>query len=134
MASVLVVDDVDVVRMVLRRMLARAGHSVIEAGDAATARTLMKENRFDIVITDIWMPGEDSLNFIQEVKAAQPGLPVIAVTGGAPRAPVGFSFDAAFNAGADRILLKPIAMDELLENLAALLAAPTRHPPLTVGG
>ena len=124
MASVLVIEDVDVVRVVLCRMLVRAGHNVTETGDAATARTLIKQNRFDIVITDIWMPGENSISFIQEVKAAQPKMPVIAITGGAPRASTEFSHNTALSAGADRILLKPIAKDELLENLADLLSAP----------
>jgi CheY-like chemotaxis protein len=113
-----VVDDVDVVRLVLRRMLVKGGHSVIEAGDTAAAKALLREGRCQVVVTDLWLPGGDGVSLIREIKANWPRILVVAMTGGAPSMPTALSFEAAAKAGADRFLLKPIARDELLEAVA----------------
>jgi CheY-like chemotaxis protein len=121
MASVLLVDDVGVVRMTLRKFLERGGHSVTECigGDQAAER--LKSARFDIIVTDLWMPEGDGLDFIRKVKEAGGAkIPIVAVTGGAPRAPNQFSVEQAIQAGADKVLMKPVAKDELLNTVTEL--------------
>ena len=120
MASVLLTDDVAVVRMTVRRFLERGRHRVEECGSAAEAEALLGSRPFDILVTDLWMPGRDWLTLIGWVKAHKPGLPIIAITGGAPRAPQLFSMEEAARVGADRVLMKPVGMQELLAAISAL--------------
>ncbi|QEE41116.1 MULTISPECIES: response regulator [unclassified Methylobacterium] len=120
MASILLTDDVPVVRMTVRRFLERGQHRVEECSSAAEAETLLAGRPFDLLVTDLWMPGRDGLTLIGWVKANRPGLPIIAITGGAPRAPQLFSMEEAARVGADRVLMKPVGMQELLAAVSAL--------------
>ncbi|MCJ2056427.1 response regulator [Methylobacterium sp. J-048] len=127
MASVLLTDDVPVVRMTVRRFLERGQHTVLECASAAEAEALLSSRPFDILVTDLWMPGRDGLTLIGWVKANRPGLPIIAITGGAPRAPQLFSMEEAARVGADRVLMKPVGMQELLAAISALAPAAARE-------
>lgn len=121
MARILLVEDVDVVRSVLRRMLERCGHGVTEAADGRQALACLEAGAFDVLVTDIWMPGMDGISLITAAKSLVPGLRIIAVSGGAPRAPQAFSIQEALGAGADDSLLKPIDRDELMRAVNRLL-------------
>lgn len=121
MANILLVEDVPVVRMVLKRMLERAGHSVSEAADGGEALVCLAGGRFDLVVTDIWMPNVDGISLIGRARQSNPGVRIIAVSGGAPRAPQDFSIREALSAGADQALLKPVDKSELLGAVNALL-------------
>jgi CheY-like chemotaxis protein len=114
MVAVLLVDDVVVVRMTLRKILERGGHAVIECSGGNEAIGCLKSAHVDVVITDLWMPDGDGLEFIRKLKAAGSAIPVIAITGGAPRAPAEFSVEQAISAGANKVLMKPVGKDELL--------------------
>ncbi|MCJ2069374.1 response regulator [Methylobacterium sp. J-030] len=127
MASILLTDDVAVVRMTVRRFLERGHHTVQECGSAAEAEELLGSRPFDILVTDLWMPGQDGLTLIGWVKAHKPGLPIIAITGGAPRAPQLFSMEEAARVGADHVLMKPVGMQELLSAVATLAPSDTRE-------
>ncbi|MBF0335047.1 MAG: response regulator [Alphaproteobacteria bacterium] len=121
MARILLVEDVEVVRQVLRRMLERSGHEVTEAGDGQQALTHLAARGFDLMVTDIWMPGMDGIGLIGEAKRRNPGLRIVAVSGGAPRAPQAFSIQEARSAGADVALLKPVDRAELMRAVDGLL-------------
>lgn len=125
MSHILLVEDVEVVRRVLRRMLERSGHDVAEAGDGRQALERLATEAFDLVITDIWMPEMDGIALIGEAKRRNPRVRIIAVSGGAPRAPQAFSIEEARSAGADDTLLKPVACDELIRAVARLLPTGT---------
>ena len=75
MAQILVVDDVAVVRMVIGKILKRAGHTVEEAasGDQALERVTIRAP--DAVVTDLWMPGSDGLSLIPPCSLAFRRLP-----------------------------------------------------------
>ncbi|MFL9826713.1 response regulator [Rhodoplanes sp. SY1] len=122
MASVLLVDDVMIARYTLRLFLERGGHSVTECGGGDEAIPILSAQRFDVLVTDVWMAGGDGLSLIRRIKTAELGLPVVAVTGGAPRAPQEYSVDEAQKAGADRVLMKPVGLDELLRAVAEVTA------------
>src|SRR5271155_1643555 len=85
MTRILVVDDVPVVRLVICKILRRAGHVVQEAANGDDAMVLVKTVAPDAVITDLWMPGSDGLSLIRAMKIAYPTIAVIAMTGGSPR-------------------------------------------------
>ncbi|MDO9428501.1 MAG: response regulator [Methylobacterium sp.] len=122
MASVLVVDDIPVVRMTIRKFLERGGHRVVECGSTAEAIAALTTQAVDLIVTDLWMPGQDGLALIRHAKSRPRPLPLVAVTGGAPRAPQLFSTEEAVRAGADRVLMKPVGMRELLACVTELLA------------
>lgn len=123
MASILLIEDVDVVRLVLKRILERGGHQVTEATDGVEGLRLFESGRFDVVVTDIWMPGGDGLTFIKSVRAKRPTARIVAVSGGAPRAPMTFSLSEAEAAGAGAVLLKPVDRTELLDAVNKALQA-----------
>ena len=79
--TILVVDDLKGVRQVLSALLKKAGYEPIEAEDGPSALELAKANAFDAVLLDIRMPGMDGFEVLQGLKALDPDLPVIMVTG-----------------------------------------------------
>ncbi|CCG42355.1 response regulator [Magnetospirillum molischianum] len=121
MASILLVDDVMVVRMTLRKFLERGGHTVQECDNGLEAIGHLNSGRFDVVLTDIWMPGGNGVDLIRTLKETGIKTRVIAITGGAPRAPQEYSMEEAQKAGADGVLLKPVTKDELLSAVAAVM-------------
>jgi len=79
--KVLVVDDDPVVGRSFDRVLSGKGYAVITAGDGEEALRKLNEEAYDVVFTDIKMPGMSGLEVAEQVKARQPWLPVVIVTG-----------------------------------------------------
>jgi CheY-like chemotaxis protein len=127
MKCVLVVDDVPAIRLVLKKILSRAGYSAIEAGDGAEALSLLGTCRPDVVVTDIWMPGVDGLQLLETLKREWPGIAVVAMTGGAPQKSQEASLERARNSGATQLLMKPIDKDELVAAVKQALNASDRQ-------
>ena len=123
MARVLVVDDVPVVRLVIAKILRRAGHDVREAGNGDEALASFKAGKPDAIVTDLWMPGSDGLSLIHALKQDFPGIAVVAMTGGSPRDSQELSLRKAQEAGVALILLKPIDKDELVAAVGQALAS-----------
>lgn len=123
MACVLVVDDVPVVRLVICKILRHGGHSVIEAADGVEALQQLRNHRPDAVLTDLWMPGLDGLGLISTLRRDYHDLPVVAITGGAPNAPLEASIATAFEHGVSSVVIKPVDKDELIAAIDAALAA-----------
>lgn len=131
MGAILLVDDVMIARYTLRLFLERGGHVVTECSGGDEAMPLLVGRHFDVLVTDVWMAAGDGLQLIRRVKESGMTIPVIAVTGGAPRAPQEFSADEAQKAGADRVLMKPVGLEELLRAVADVTAD---HQPRAQGG
>jgi two-component system phosphate regulon response regulator OmpR len=112
----LVVDDDDRIRELLKEYLARAGFRVTAAGDAASARRLMSLLDFDLLVVDVMMPGEDGLSLTGWVRRAG-STPVLILTAR------GLADDriAGLSAGADDYLSKPFEPQELLLRIEAIL-------------
>ena len=123
MAHILVVDDVDVVRLVIGKILKRAGHTVEEAnsGDEALARITVRAP--DAVVTDIWMPGSDGLSLIRALHDEFPAVAVVAMTGGSPQYSQEVSLTHARGVGVVQVLMKPIDREELVNAVAQALNA-----------
>jgi DNA-binding NtrC family response regulator len=106
---VLVVDDEELYRRSLERILARAGHEVLTARDAGSAMQLVTSEPLDLVLCDVRMPGLSGLELIRQVRDAQPDVPCIVVTGyGSPETSV-----EALRAGAYWYLEKPFEQGHL---------------------
>src|SRR4029077_10736603 len=80
MATVLIVDDKEMMRDSLSLALARAGHKAVTTGDPAEAPALARQHRPACVITDLKMPKMDGIELLQKLRAEQPDLPVILMT------------------------------------------------------
>ena len=122
MASILIIDDEDSVREMLRRLLERVGHTVYEAADGKTALRMYARNPTDLVITDIYMPEMDGIEFLIRVREAFPEARIIALSGGSFISKEEVLRDAA-QLGAVGILEKPFSVEECLDVVQRALKA-----------
>ena len=113
MASLLIVEDEHTGQVILGTILEGAGHQVCFAMDGLRAFDLYVKNRIDIVVTDLYMPNGDGVEFIGTLRAAFPEALVIAVSGKGQHL-----LDAATNAGAFLALTKPVDPHKLIEAIA----------------
>ena len=120
-AHILVVDDDERIRDLLKRFLARNGYLVSVARDAAHASRLLDSLDFDLLVIDWMMPGEDGLSLTRRVRAASE-TPILLLTA---RGEASDRIEG-LEAGADDYLPKPFEPRELLLRAAAILrrAAP----------
>jgi DNA-binding NtrC family response regulator len=108
-SHVLVVDDEELYRRSLERILRRVGHTVSEARDATEALTAVSEQSFDLVLVDLRMPGLNGIELVRQIRDVNPDLPCIMVTGfGSPESSVD-----ALRAGAFWYLEKPFDQSNL---------------------
>ena len=109
-ARILVVDDDRAVRKALQVNLSKQGMHVTLANHPGEALEALHEAPFDLVLTDVRMPGSTGLELLDKVRDAWPDTPVVVMTG------YGSVADAvtAMKAGAADYLIKPISKDELL--------------------
>jgi len=112
--SVLVIDDHEDVRISLRRTLEGAGHSVLDAADGELGLALLDSTKVDVVITDLFMPGQDGIVTLRRIRKDHPTVKVIAMSGGAFGGQLDLLKDAVL-LGATAALRKPIAAGDLLE-------------------
>lgn len=122
MARIMVIDDDVVVRMALTRALESAGHEVIAADDGRKGVALFKMNPTDVVLTDIYMPNQEGLATIMELRRAFPSVKVVAMSGGGANAALDV-LPVAEALGADRALRKPVTPTELAAVLKDLLGS-----------
>lgn len=125
----LVVDDDDRIRELLREFLGRAGFRVTSAADAASAWRFVEAFDFDLIVLDFMMPGEDGVAFTRRLRARtdQPGrTPVLMLTA---RGEANDRIDG-LTAGVDDYLAKPFEPRELLLRIEAILR---RAGPREVG-
>jgi DNA-binding NtrC family response regulator len=80
-ASILVVDDDQALRQSLREVLEAEGHEVTTAADGEHGLMRLKEQAFDLVLSDLSMPGMDGMELLKYVGREQPGCPCIIITG-----------------------------------------------------
>jgi CheY-like chemotaxis protein len=123
MVSILVVEDVPAVLMSLRIVLQGNGHRVTGATNGTEGLELLKGMRFDLAITDIWMPGLSGIDLIEQGRRCSPSTRFLAITGGDPSGRGSPQTPHQKNFGADALLLKPFEKQELLHAVSALLAA-----------
>lgn len=117
---VLLVEDEPAVRTVFARGLERQGCAVTTAEDAMTALTILRgEQSFDVLVSDVMMPGIDGVELAVEAARMRPGLGIVLMSGYAelPR-------QQAANELGFRFLAKPFALAELLDAIAVTQALP----------
>ena len=122
MADILLVEDSPEVSMTVREILATAGHSVEDAPSGKEALVLLKASKFDLIVTDIWMPGMDGIALLKEIRGAGNTIPVVVISGGAPNAPLTYTAPLAATFGANMVIYKPFEKDELLKAVDTVLS------------
>jgi putative two-component system response regulator len=121
-SEVLVIDDEAVVRMLVMEILESAGHVVTGAESAERALTLLERTEFDLVVSDVVMPGLSGLELLEAVRARRASLPVVLVTG----AGTYDTLSQALTRGAAGLVTKPFAHAELQAAVADALERATR--------
>lgn len=122
MITILLIDDDPFYLSVIRRILQDEGHQVLEARDGEEGLEIYKENRPDLVITDMRMPGMDGAEVIRSIREMEPGARIIAVSGAATFYNVDY-FKLAEEVGADVVLRKLDPMDRVLVEVNRVLKA-----------
>ena len=79
--NILAIDDEQIVRMCCTRILRAAGYDVDTSNGGPSALQMIKEKRYDVVLTDLKMPGMDGIDVMVELKKKMPDAKVIVVTG-----------------------------------------------------
>ena len=120
MAKILLIDDDDGIRGTARAILESAGHVVSEASDGAQGMELFEGSDFDLVITDLYMPGKEGIETIQDVLDRGSGVPILAMSGGGGGG--GGALVDAEMLGASATLKKPFTAAQLRDTVAHLLA------------
>ncbi|MFH0901494.1 MAG: response regulator [Pseudomonadota bacterium] len=116
--SVLVIDDEVVFRETLAKVLGRHGISAIIAVDGEDGLALLAREQVDVITLDLRMPGLDGLSTLRRIRETKPCVPVILLTGhGTAEAGLAAIREQAFN-----FLLKPIAPEQLIEEIRAAAA------------
>jgi len=114
---VLLVDDEQGIREMFGRLLERSGYSVMVAENGQRALVILEENRIDVMITDVLMPGIDGIELVKKARELDDTLKVVIMTAHA-------SIDSAVEAirlGAFGYLRKPFTKQELLDSLMRAL-------------
>jgi DNA-binding response OmpR family regulator len=120
MADILVIDNDVELRAILRRMLVRAGHAVIEASEGREGLAVCQARAIALVIMALVLPKQDGFNTISALGALVPVPKILAISGLAHLGILGM----ARRLGADRTLAKPVAQADLLAAVRGLLAEP----------
>jgi len=127
--SVLVVDDEPVVTDVVSRYLERAGYATRSAADGFEALTLASEERPDLVVLDLMLPGLDGLEVMREIQGRQPTRVILLTAKGEAGDRI-----AGLQSGADDYVVKPFLPAELVARVDAVLRRgepePEREPPI----
>ena len=116
-ARILIIDDEPGVREILADVLTGLGHTVATCADGSSGFARFQKERFDLVITDLSMPGMSGLELARKIKAKRPKTPVILITGWGDRADT----QGARANEADWLLTKPFDLDTVRGALRAVL-------------
>jgi len=116
-ARILIIDDDQFIRRLLRAMLERQGYSVVEAENGDEGLQCYQAAPTDLVITDMQMPVMDGLQMIAELRRTFPMAKVIAISGGRRELNIAKTL-------VQRTLEKPLCAEELLDAVQELVPAP----------
>ena len=117
MAKILIVDDEEKIRFVVKEYAQFSGHEVAEAADGAEAVSLCKDNRFDLLVMDIMMPRVDGFTAVKQIRKFS-AMPVIMLSARGEEYDKLFGFEL----GIDDYVVKPFSPKELMARITAVLA------------
>ena len=121
MAVILIVDDNADSRWLLAELVGRDKHQVIEAGDGREAVDIYRERRPDIVMLDLYMPGQDGFETLRILRREDPKCRIIAISAGWDKGNKD-GLRLARELGADLTIRKPIDINVVRHAVSELLA------------
>lgn len=118
--NILIIDDeIDIITM-LKRLFERKGFNVLTASDGVQGIEVFKENKIDLVITDIIMPEKEGVEVIFELHRDNPDCKIIAVSGGGYLNPQDY-LSTAREIGVSATFSKPFDTQQLVSKVQELL-------------
>jgi CheY-like chemotaxis protein len=125
MERVLIIEDDEFVQKMLKQTFERAGYYVSTAANGATGLKLYESNidltePFDVVITDLIMPGMEGIETITKLRKGNPNVKIIAISGGGRNEPEGYLY-LAQKLGAARTFTKPVDRIALMQAVSELI-------------
>jgi len=123
MATILLIDDEEQVRMLFQVALEGAGYRVLTAENGKHGLRLLERQEVDVMLVDLLMPDMDGLELIPLLRKTRPAIKIIAISGGSGEWDY---LDAAKSLGAHATLKKPFSFQELLQAVATQLQS--SHP------
>ncbi len=120
MATILVIEDDEQIRSLIKQILEKEGHYVLLASEGEKGLALYKENMPDLVVTDIVMPGKEGLSTIIDLKRKNPDVKIIAISGGGKVSPKLY-LNLAWKFGALVTLEKPFTRMEIINTVKMML-------------
>lgn len=121
MYKILVIDDNDEFRVVLKEFLEREGYEVYEASNGCEGIAVYRKEKPELVITDIVMPCKEGLETMIELKKEFPNVKVIAMSGGGFEDPNDYLEGAKLLGGAARTFTKPFEMSAMMSAIKEIL-------------
>jgi len=121
MARILVIDDQEPIRRIVRRALEHNGHEVYDASDGEIGMEILESQSFDLVVTDIFMPGQDGIVTLRQIRKRFPAVKVIVISGGDSTGLMDLRQDAEL-LGAVSTLQKPFNAREIMDKVRDALA------------
>ena len=118
MARILLAEDDTSMREYLQRALQRVGYEVEAVGCGTQAMPLLETEHFDLLLTDIVMPGADGIEVARQAALRQPELRIMFITGFAAVA-----LSAAKSAPQAKVLSKPVHLREIVAEVERMIAA-----------
>ncbi len=117
MAKILVTDDEQKIREMIRKYAEFEGFTVEEAKDGFDAVNKADQDNFDLIVMDVMMPGLDGFSAVKEIKKKKPNIPVIMLSA------LGEEYDKihGFDLGVDDYVVKPFSTKELMMRIHAIL-------------
>lgn len=123
MERILIIDDEQQIRSMLRLMLEREGYEVVEAPDGIEGIKAYRQKPADLIITDLIMPNKDGIGMIIDLHKEYPDVKIIAMSGGGLNKPEGY-LKGAKKLGAVCTLTKPIDREKMLQAVKKTLKGP----------
>ncbi len=111
--KILLIDDEDELVFTLAERLELRGYTVDAFTSGADAMVKIKENKYDVAVVDVKMPGMDGMAVLKQIKIDAPKVPVILLTGHGDAG----GGSEGLRSGAKSYLLKPINIDELIQEM-----------------
>ena len=121
MAQILVIDDDDLVRESLQILLEDRGHQVTTAENGKIGMKHFLQRSFDLIITDIFMPEKEGYETLAEIRANNPSVKILVISGGGRDTEQQHYLEQAELLGANASLAKPFLTSELLDRISELL-------------
>jgi CheY-like chemotaxis protein len=118
MPRILVVDDSAGLREIISIGLRANGYEVSQAPDGRRALDLQREQPYEVIVTDLFMPEMDGIETIQTLRQEFPGTAIVAISGVPTKTGADF-LEVAAKLGADRVLRKPFTIPELVRAVEA---------------